>query len=368
VSEPALPTSIEEPASQEVELSAPVEAAAVSTPALPQSPQPEPGTSASGPPNQPLSFAPPPKKKRSRLLKTVFIVVVLAVIIGGAVSYAKLQAAKNDPDKAIKDALENSLSISSVESETTTSESTIKTKYDLSNTKNPIVSTKASIGQGKNAIGIDGYGSAKNTYASYTSLPKTLSKDLIAHTKNGWIQIRADGKQPKDVTDIMHNLSDPRYQIFGPVVTGNFSDKTRQQLVDFLISHKVYGYDATKVTHKKVGDQKMIIYPVKLDASYLKIASQSAAVNEGFDIADIQAATTAMDQLKGAKATLYINADNHTIARLKIVKDGKTKTIKFSNYDTTKLPAEPQTKLSWINFLPVQNQINSLTSLTKASY
>lgn len=324
------------------------------------------------PPSQPtvdrLNFTPPPKKKRNRLLTAAMVTLAVAVLGLALVSFFKAQAARNNPDKAFKDALEHNLTLKKLEAQTTTNDTSGQTFYDFTNPKNTIISTNTSIKQRLGSLNLKGYGSTKNTYISYTKLPKNLKSQVALNTTNGWVQIRINGQLPKNVNPTIFALSDPHYQAFGPLLIGNLDNKTRQQLINFVLQHKVYGYDKNKVTREKINNNKMIIYPIKLDASYLKIANQSSAASQGIDPTEIQLASDNLDQLKGANVTLYINAGDHTFSQIKIVKAGQTKTVSYSHYNNLSLPDEPQTKLMWQNFAPVQAQINSLVNLTNPPY
>jgi len=357
------PTTPDEPEALQPVIATEVPELAVQPQPFVEVPAPEPVQTA-----QRRDFTPPPKKRRSKLIQSALIAIVFIIVGSGGYGFMKAQAAKNNPDTVIKDALSTNFSLQSLETRTKTDAVTSQTLYDLSTSKKPIVSTATSINQTKGTVGIKGYGTPQVSYVSYTELPSNISKTLNAQTKNAWIRVRTDSILPKAVAPTIANLSDPRYQLFGPIVTANLEVKTRQQTIDFLIAHKVYGYDRTKVTKEDVDGKKMFVYPIKLDTSYLKISSQSVAVTMGFDPTEIQAATDAMGQLKGATVTIYINASDHTFAKIKIVKDGKTKTIDYSKHNSATVPDEPQTKLLWQNFAPVQTEIDSLTNLTKATY
>lgn len=315
-----------------------------------------------------LNFTPPPKKKRNRWRTAAMATLVVVALGLTLASFLKAQAARNNPDKAFKDALEHNLTLKTVEAQTATSDVSGQTLYDFTNPKKTVISTNTSIRQGLGSLNLKGYGSTKNTYISYTKLPKNLKSPIVANTKNGWIQIRAGGLLPKNVSPTIFALSDPHYQAFGPLLIGNLDNKNRQQLINFVLQHKVYDYDKNKVTRDTINDKKMIIYPIKLDASYLKIANQSSAASQGIDPTEIQLATDNLDQLKGASVTLYIRASDHTFSQIKIAKAGQVKTISYSHYNNLSLPDEPQTKLMWQNFNPVQAQINALVNLTNLPY
>jgi hypothetical protein len=252
-----------------------------------------------------------------------------------------------------------SLSLTKLQTQTTAGNSHTEAKYDFSAITNPIVSTAATIQLNGLNFGVDGYGSAKNTYISYTKLPANVNSALATTVKNGWIQIRSNSAIPKDVNPALANLADPRYQAFGPIVTGNFADKTRQQLVRFMQQHHVYKYDINNISKTSLGGEKVLAYPVDIDTSYLKIVNQSAASSEGLSPEDIQAAIDALGELKGAKTTIYVSTSDHTFARLDATRGDQTVTKTYSHYNDVTLPDEPQTKLLWQTFAPFQAQLEA---------
>lgn len=317
---------------------------------------------------QRMTFTPPPKKQRSKLATGLFALAGAVILAGGMIMLLHIQAAKNNPTTVMNDAIKNNLSVKNVESNTQTNNSDIATKYDLTSLKNPTVSSSATLTLPKGNIHIDSYGSAKNTFISYKELPKTINKDLASHTKNGWILLRSNGTAPKNANQVIVNLSDPRYQIYGPLIMGNLPANIQQQLINFIKEHKIYAFNEKSVKKEQVGGQKMFVYEVTPNVSYLKIASQSAAASVGFDPTEIQPAIDAMEQLKGAKVTFYIGAKDHKFAMVKISKDGKTKTISYTNYNKTELPDAPQTKLAWPTFSQLQTLIDNQTGLTTATY
>ncbi len=315
-----------------------------------------------------LDFTPPPQKNKRRWMYPAMAAAVVIVMSLGIFSYAKVMAAKNNPDTVMRDALSNSLSLTTLEGTTKSQDTNIITKYDFTNSKNPIVSTESSLTSPKGKATINGYGNIKDTYINYANLPKSVPANISKQMSSSWIQVRQNGELPKDVPDYVVKASDPRYQVFGPIVMSNLEGKTKDQLLDFMIKNKVYGYDAAKVKKEALGDETMFVFPIKLDVSFLKVASQSAALAMGLEPAQIQLATDTMESLRDANVTLYVKAGDNTFARMYISKDGATKTIDLSGYKETKLPDAPQTKLLWEGFTPIQNQIEAQAALTKTQY
>lgn len=341
---------------------------------LPHVPAPQPASAA--PPNdpappQPVDFTPPPahkKKNIQRFLKPAIAVLIVMVIGVGIFGYAKVMAARNNPDTVMRDAISNSLSLTTVQATTKSGQTTVTTKYDFTDSKNPVVSTANSIATQNGQAMLNGYGDLKNTYINYESLPKVVSAKLSKQMNNTWVYVRQNGEMPKNVPALIFKASDPRYQAFGPILMGNFEGTTKQQLVDFVLKNKVYGYEAEKVKKEKLGDKTVFAFPIQLDVTFLQVATQSAALNAGLTPEDIQLATEAMEALRDAKITLYVDAGDHTFTRMYISKDDTVKTIDLSGYKDTKVPAAPQTRLLWSGFTAIQNQVEAQTNLTKSAY
>ena len=53
---------------------------------------------------------------------------------------------------------------------------------------------------------------------------------------------------------------------------------------------------------------------------------------------------------------------------IKVEKNGQTRIIDYSKHDDVSMSDEPQTKLMWPNFEPVQNVIDAQTTLTTTEY
>lgn len=317
---------------------------------------------------KPHSFTPPPQKKRRRIFTIIAITGASLLIIAGIISFAKAQAAWNNPDKAMKDAIGNNLTLKKVKSQTTSQSINSTTEYDFTAIKNPIISTESTIPQPKGPINMTGYGSAKNNFFSYTKLPSNLNSQGVKNAIGAVVQSRANGIEYKGVEGMPKKVSDPRYQVISPLLFGNYDEKTRTQLTDFMLNNKVYKYDINKVVGEKINDEGVLAYPIKLNVSYLKVSNQSAVFNMGFDPAEVQLGIDNLQELEGAKITIYIRKSDHKFIRIKIEKDGQTKTVDYTNQDDLSIPDEPQTKLTWPNFEPVQAQIDAQTTLTTTKY
>ena len=317
---------------------------------------------------KPHEFKPAKPKKRKKILIILAIVVASLLVIAGIVSLARAQAAWNNPDKAMKDAITNNLKLKKVQSQTQSESINSTTEYDFTSLKNPIISTESSIPQPKGPINMTGYGSVKNNYFSYTKLPSNLNSQGVKNAIDAVVQTREDGVKFKGVDGMPEKVSDPRYQVISPLLIGNYDEKTRTQLTDFMINNKVYGYDINKVSGEKINDEAVMAYPVKVNLSYLRVSNQSAVFNMGFDPAEVQLGIDNLGYLEGAKVTIYIRKSDHKFARIKVEKNGQTRIIDYSKHDDVSMSDEPQTKLMWPNFEPVQNVIDAQTTLTTTEY
>lgn len=334
----------------------------------PAAPQPSPIQPEAQNAHKPQNFKPAKPKKRKKILIILAIVVASLLVIAGIVSFARAQAAWNNPDKAMKDAITNNLKIKKVQSQTQSESINSTTEYDFTALKNPIISTESSIPQTKGPINMTGYGSVKNNYFSYTKLPSNLNSQGVKNALSAVVQTREDGVKFKGVDGMPEKVSDPRYQVISPVLIGNYDEKTRTQLTDFMINNKVYGYDINKVVGEKINDEAVMAYPVKVNLSYLRVSNQSAVFNMGFDPAEVQLGIDNLGYLEGAKITIYIRKSDHKFARIKVEKNGQTRVIDYSKHDDVSMSDEPQTKLMWPNFEPVQNVIDAQTTLTTTEY
>lgn len=164
----------------------------------------------------------------------------------------------------------------------------------------------------------------------------------------------------------MANLADPLYQAHGPIIVGNYALESRTQLVDFMLAQGVYKYDRNKVVKKSLDGVEVLVYQVKLNINYLKIANQSAAASHKLLPDTVQAAVDALDRIKDTRATLYITVADHRLQRLELTPlDGRV-TVDYSNYNQLELPGEPQTKLTWKDFESAYTQISTQAAAAQA--
>lgn len=296
-----------------------------------------------------------------RTIKIILIVLAVIAVSSGLYFMVRYNSHQNNPDTVFKDALKASLSTTKLQSEITTDTASGKVSYDLTTPTNPKVSSESTIKLDGSSYDIAGYGTAKNSYVSYISLPKTVSSSLSSVVKQAWVGIRVNGALPAGVPAAIAGAGDPRNLAYGPLALANMGPKPREKQVQYMIAHKVYGYELNKVVKTKIGDTKVLVYDVKPNVGYLKIANQSAALSAGLTATDIQDAVNGLDKLNGSTMKLYVSTADHQLVRTDITKNNQTTTTLYRYDSGQSLPEEPQTKLSWANFANYQFQIEAQT-------
>jgi hypothetical protein len=286
--------------------------------------------------------------------RTLAAVVVIAVVAAGGLFWKAHQNA-GTPQSVLRAALTNMLSTTSLQAIKKSGADQITTQFDFNSLANPTISTNGRVSFYGATFNVEGYGSMQRNYFKYDSLPNSVPAEDQVAIENSWLQWRDRGTATAGVTAILQQLSDPRYQIVGPAVFGNFSPDTAKKLVNYMLDNHVYKYSAGSVQKTQIDGQKVWVYPVTLNLSYLKIANQSAASSEAIAPNDVQAAIDALDQYKGQSATLAINPSTKQLVRFTA---GQV-TIDYSGYNHTSLPSEPVTNITWAKFQAVQLEVES---------
>ncbi len=292
--------------------------------------------------------------------------VLIVAVIGGAVSLLHWQDAQNNPATIFSDALQNSYSTTGLNKVIDTNTTKRQVTYDFSNMSNPVVSARETVSMYGSNFEIASYGSAKNTYFSYTKFPSNISPAITGLATDGWVQLRSNGKLPQGVNTTLTDLSDPRYLAIGLLTFGNFSLTTRTQLVNYVKAEHIYAFDANNVDRTTLDGTKVLAYPISLNVAYLKILDQSIAVDEGFSPSDVQDAINALSKWQGAKAIFYVSADSHEFVQIDLEKAGNFTDINYGDYNNASIPGEPETKLTWEDFAPVQNMIDQQAATHKS--
>ena len=296
---------------------------------------------------------------KTRLKKLVIILGTVVVVVGIFSAFLLYRAGRSTKDQAFNDALLYSLGVKQVQVTTTSETTNSVVAYDLTTPNKPVVSglTKAQVAG--SPVTLAGYGTNSDTFSSYTELPSAVLPSISSVAQNAWIQLRANNIDPVGVPSVLARAGDPHYQLVGPIIFGNFTGKTRDQLHKFLIGQNIYDYHAEPVTKDKIDGKKVIVYTLHINVGALKAANQTAAAGFGMTADQVQQAVDSLDSLQGATVKLALGASNHRPVQLQIEKNDQRATISYDKFNTASLPAQPQTKLTWANFSNVQFQLES---------
>ena len=345
----------------------PAEPIGVSSVQPPQSPEP-----------QTLSFEAPPKPKKSLpklkiprirlrdLSKTTLVVVGavmgLAVFSGATYGLIAWQSNRTDPSTILKNGLSNHLSLRQVEVNSASGQNARVTAYDFAEPKNPVVTSRFVLQQYGASFDMSTYGDNQNTFLRYNKLPDVISANIKSDAETKWIKLRDQDKTPKDVSRFLASLADPRTQIFGPLIFGNFDEKTKTELTNFLIKSNTYKIElgSKSPAKTKIDGKKVVILPVAVDVGQLKVGIQSAALSLGYEPDDIAEAVRALDFYKGAKADIYVTSRGNTIIKMVITaQNGSQTEIAYKNFDKATTEAQPTTYSAWKDMAQIIWQIEA---------
>jgi len=306
---------------------------------------------------------PTPKVRRPRnlrkLLKIGFVVLVAGLFGGATMLLLQRQADHNSPQQVFNSALQSALSTTQLKTDTGDSVNHATVSLDFTVPTKIVSSSQSTVNINGGVAQISGYGSVDSTYISYQKLPSSTSATTAAVAKDAWVQLRQKSVLPPGVSAVLTNAADPRFQAFGPIVFGNFPDKTQSQLLTFISSHDVYHFDPKQVKKLTREGKTVLVYPVKLNSGSLSILNESAASSEGLKPGDVQAAMSFISSLKDTTVTIYVDAGSRQFTGVDIEQGGQTTSFRYSSYDHVSLADEPQTKLSWAQFAATQLQIET---------
>lgn len=339
--------------------------------------------------SQPLTFAPPPKaapqeeapkKRRIKKLITVLCLtgrrvicrkvlvpasIVAAVALAGwgvyaAVQYSRTQAS---PDTIYRDALANALMTKQVQINQQSDSGRATVLLDLTSLKSPRISSNTTATIAGASFVFNTYGTAQDSFMTYTSLPTGLSTPTVTAVTNHWVKLRQAGQLPAAINMTISNPADPRYQAFGPLLFANLNVKTSQTIARFLVDHKVYGYSLAHVQKVSLNGKKALVFTGKFDADYSKIANQSVATSEGFSVNDVQRVVDSLTVFKGASSALYVDPGKRLPMRLVLtMTSGQTVTYDYSKFNNVKLPTQPTSSINWPQFASTELQIEAQAS------
>lgn len=337
----------------------------------------------------PLSFTPPaPKvmpevvKKRKitlpriawrkllqrRVLIPIAVVATIALAgfgIRAGVSYAQTQAS---PATIYADALTNAMETQYVTVSKQVGNNQIVTTIDFAKAKSPVIAAHASSTIAGAKFEFNTYGTARDSYFSYTKLPAGLPTTTVSAIEKHWIQLRKNGNLPAGINTQLSNPADPRFAAFGPFLFANLDKKTGQKIGAFIADHKVYGYNTSKVTSVPLNGKNALLFNGKFDSGYAKVANQSLATSQGFNPSEVQRVVDSLTPFKDATSSLYIDAGSRLPLRLVLkTVDGQTISYDFSNINKTTIMQKPSSNIAWPEFATTQLQLEAQTSATQTA-
>jgi hypothetical protein len=308
------------------------------------------------------------KLLQRKVLIPVAALSVLALVGYGAnalIAYNRMQAS---PDTIYKDALSNALITKQVQVTKRSDTEQATSLIDASDLKSPRISSDITTSIAGAQFKLKTYGTIKNSFFSYTNIPDGLTGNTAKAVENHWVILRRDGQLPAAINTTLSNAADPRYQAFGPLLFANLPPKTSHTIANFLAAHHVYGYKLASVKSVKLGDKKVLVFSGKFDADYAKIANQSIATSEGFNIGDIQRVVDSLTVFKDGTSSLYVDAATRQPVQLVLkTKTGETTIYSYSNLGHVSLPSQPTSNINWPEFASTQLQVEAQTSATQTA-
>ena len=262
-----------------------------------------------------------------------------------------------DPSTVLRDALRQAMTTKQVSIETTSGPNDQTTNFDFTTPTDLTTSSTATVAINGSNFELKGYGSLKDSYFSYSKFPLAIDSKLSSPLTNAWIHVRTKGAEPAGVSGVIYQVADPHYQLIGPVVFGNFTPAERDALLKFIADNTIYSFDGKQGGRDVINGHHVLTYQVTLNTGSLLVLNQNAALSEGIDPNDIQAAIDHLTTLRGAQLTLAIDSSKHQLIRLTATKSGQTTTYDYSNFGSAQIGNEPQTQATWEGFSPYQLQI-----------
>jgi hypothetical protein len=294
------------------------------------------------------------RKVKIKLTKQVVLPVLVAGVIAalgsGVYAFVGWQASQKDPAVVLRNALTNNLSQSTVEMVTSHAGETVTARLDLSQPANPVVSSETNFQMYGSAFSAESYGTLESGYVRYTNLPGTVHAQTAKSVKNNWVEVRGKDK-PAGLDLRLAKLSDPRYQMFGPVLYGSYPESAKQQLVKFMVDQQVYKPTTGELKTTELNGEKVYEMPVKLNVGFLKVAQQSAAASLAYPPQTVQTSVSDMDNYKDGTSTLYISTKEQRVVRFSFSKTGYEATIDYRT-SSGSMASQPKAQLAWQAFAP----------------
>lgn len=299
------------------------------------------------------------------------LLFVLIALIGGITIFT-LHKADNSTSHIFQTAIINALTTKQVEIRTNLNSGvagTISTdaKIDASTPANPKVYYQFNATVLGN-LKAESYADAANLFIKYSQL---ASDPIPAENAalNQWAQLRSNGSFVPGYASIIQASSsssgnpslsssnaipDPREQLFGPLIHGNFSAKDRAALLTFIKTNKVYSYNPKQVSISTMNGSKVYIYNVTFNTSMLVTYNTNLAKFFGISQSDLDRFKVDLGFSSTRTAKLYITSDTKQVVELDSQDFyGDKQVITYSRIDNVILPSTPKADLSFAQIEPI---------------
>lgn len=295
------------------------------------------------------------KPRKSRLL-WLGMAVLAAGVLG--VGVWRWTVYRNSPAVIFGDALSNALHTQQVKQFWHTGTDASSVIFDLRNTKKPRTTTIITKSFGADTY-VKGYGTMQNTYLAYASNPQSQSA-TPTELLDRWISLRTGGKLPaQSEANSMIARVDPRFQLFGPWLFGNFSQAERSELIKLAESRQLYTFDAQQVQPMQRGDQMLLVYQVKVSSAMLANYNYRAAAFFGVPRHEAERALEPFKDTQQVK--FYIDADLRQLVRLEGTSNGIAYTMDYGDHtgDAAGVGTEPGADLTYPQYLELLSALPS---------
>lgn len=289
--------------------------------------------------------------------RVVALIAVALVLLAGGFWLFRQHTQAANPSTMLQDALRQAMSTKQVSIETISGPNDQTTNFDFTTPTNLSTSSTATVAINGSNFNLKGYGTLKDSYFSYSKFPLAIDTKLSSQLTNAWVHVRNKGTEPAGVSGPLYQVADPHYQIIGPVVFGNFTPAERDALLKFIGDNTIYSFDGKQGGRDTIAGHHVLTYTVTLNTGSLLVLNQNAALSEGIDPNDIQAAIDHLSTLRGATLALAIDASKHQLVQIAATKSGQTTIYDYSNFGSAQVSNEPQTRVTWDGFSPYQLQI-----------
>lgn len=284
----------------------------------------------------------------------------LSVVIAFSI-YILAVRQSNNPEQVFNESLSLALQTRQFEQNTTqeirhdepvnygSDNSSGKILYEIRDPRSPKISYSVTQDDGT----MEAYGTSKNSYIRFTKLK---SEDLeflklagAAEQLNQWKLTRDNGKTVDPGLN-MFVPTDPRAELLGEYIFGNFNDSDRDKLLKFIKSNNLYEYDENLVKEEKLNGDPVFVYDVKLDPGKVGDYSKMAAQMFGISDDDVEAIIERqkVEMLFGAQpithAKMYVSLKTKRLIKVAVSDDKQSIETNYSNFNNVSFPAEPSNR------------------------